>query len=117
MISSRVRIVKWIRLLPIGLVFACLPLIAAPQQRNQSTREARQIGKERQKDSRRLAKRSQRDAKQRQKEVAREIKRRDSERRSETKQLTKTRRKQGKQVEADAGQPEKAPPPWGAAPP
>jgi hypothetical protein len=97
--------------LPIGLVFACLALIAAPPQRDVSAREARQIGKERQKDAQRQAKRAQREARQRQKDVAREIKRRDSERRRETKQLTKSRRQQGKQVEARAGQPEKPPPP------
>lgn len=103
---------KCIRLLPIGLVFACLGLIAAPPQRDASPREAREIAKERQKDARGRAKRAQREAKQNQKEVAREIKRRDSERRREAKQLTKSRRKQGEQVEARAGQPVKpAPPP------
>jgi len=104
--------VKRIRLLPIGLVFACLGLIAAPPQRDASPREARQLGEERQKDARGQAKRAQREAEQRQKEVAREIKRRDSERRREAKQLTKSRRKQGEQVEARAGQPQKP-----AAPP
>ncbi|MDA0203878.1 MAG: hypothetical protein O3A53_06095 [Acidobacteria bacterium] len=102
---------KLIRLLPIGLVLACLPLLAAPAQRDVSPREARQIGQERQKDARRQAKRAQQGAKQRQKEVARQTKRRDSERRRETKRLTKSRRKQGKQVEAHAGQSEKPPPP------
>ena len=111
MISSRARFVKLIRLALIGLVFACLPLIAAPAQRDVSPREARQIGQERQEDARKQAKRAQREAKQRQKEVARQIKRRDSERRSESAQLTKTRRNQGKQVEAHAGQPEKPAPP------
>lgn len=95
---------KLIRLLPLGLVFVCLPL---PAQRDVSPREARQIGEDRQKDARKQAKRAQREAKQRQKEVARQIERRDSERRSEAKQLTKARKKQGQQVEARAGQPEK----------
>ena len=102
---------KWIRLLPIGLVFVCLPLIAAPAQHDVSPREARQIGKEHQKDARRLAKRTQRAAKQRQKDVAREIKRRDRERRRETKQLTKSLRERGRQVEARAAKPEKPAPP------
>lgn len=102
---------KWIRLLPIGLVLMCLPLIAAAPQSDLSPREARQFAKERQKEARRQAKWAQRDAKRRRKEVAREIKHRDGERRRETKQLTKSRRKQGKQVEANAGQPEAAPQP------
>ena len=104
MIVSRTSLVKLIRLLPLGLVFICLPL---PAQRDASPREVRQIGEDRQKDARKQAKRAQREAKQRQKEVARQIERRDSERRSEAKQLTKARKKQGQQVEARAGQPEK----------
>ena len=104
MIVSRTSLVKLIRLVPLGLVFLCLPL---PAQRDASPRGARQIGEDRQKDARKQAKRAQREAKQRQKEVARQIERRDSERRSEAKQLTKARKKQGQQVEARAGQPEK----------
>jgi hypothetical protein len=108
--KARTPIVKWIRLVPIGLIFACLPMLAAPAQRGVSPREARQIGKERQKEAQRQANRAQRDAKQRQKEVAREIKSRDRERRRLAKELTKSRRRQGKQVEARAGQPEKPAP-------
>ena len=109
MIVSRTSLVKLIRLLPLGLVFMCLPL---PAQRDVSPREARRIGEDRQKDARKQAKRAQREAKQRQKEAARQIERRDSERRGEAKQLTKARKKQGEQVEARAGQREKpAPPP------
>ena len=95
---------KLIRLLPLVLVFVCLPL---PAQRDVSPREARQIGEDRQKDAKRQAKRAQREARRRQKEVARQIKRRDRERRNEAEQLTKARKKQGEQVEARAGQPEK----------
>jgi hypothetical protein len=104
MIGSRSRFVQLFRLLPLGLVFVCLPLQA---QRDVSPGEARQIGEDRQKDARKQAKRAQRQAKHRQEEIAREIKRRDRERRSEAKQLTKARKKQGEQVEARAGQPEK----------
>ena len=100
------------RLLPIGLVFACLGLIAAPPQRDVSPREARRIGEERQKDARGRAKRAQREGRRNQKQVAREIKRRDKQRRREAEQLTKDRRKQGEQVKARAGQPQQP-----AAPP
>ena len=102
---------KLVRWLAIGLVFACMGMIAAPAQREVPPRKARQIGIDRQEDARRQAERAQSEAKQRQKEVARDIKRRDRERRREAKQLTKSRRKQGRQVEAHAGQPDKPTPP------
>ncbi len=107
MISIGLRIVTLIRISAIGLVLACVGLIASPTKREISPREARQLGTDHQADARRRADRAQSEAKRRQKEVARDIKRRDRERRREAKQLTKNRRRQGKQVEAHAGQPER----------
>src|SRR5690606_32905787 len=70
----------------------------------QTTREARAIGKRRQKESRAQARRAQRQAKQRQKSTTQEIKRRDRERSREIKQMTQERERQGKDVQSRAGQ-------------
>lgn len=87
-------------------VLTCL--LALPAVSQQSARESRELGKQRQKEARNQAKRAQRAARQSQKSTAQELKRLHRDRQRETKQLQKGRKKQGKEIESRSGQLNKA---------